>query len=197
MRHDPAELNRALVELKAASPPGRQRLDVVFYRDAKMDDGRHNNNGWLQELPDPITKLTWDNAVMLSPATAKELGVFTERNRQNQKFFNCTVEVTLNGKTLRGPVWVQPGMADDTIGLALGYGREKTGRVGRGRRLQRLRAADERRLALRFRREPCATLETGATSWPPRKAIGAWKAVPSCAKPTWNNSARIRSSPTT
>jgi molybdopterin-containing oxidoreductase family iron-sulfur binding subunit len=132
VRHDPAELNRAIGQLKAAAAPDRARLDVVFYRDAKMDDGRHNNNGWLQELPDPITKLTWDNAVMLSPATAKELGVFTERNRQNQKFFNCTVEVTLNGKTLRGPVWIQPGMADDTVGLALGYGREKTGRVGTG-----------------------------------------------------------------
>src|SRR5277367_3689973 len=98
----------------------------------KMDDGRHNNNGWLQELPDPITKLTWDNAVLLSPKTAKELGVFTERNSQTQKFFNYVVDIKLGDRTVRGPIWVQPGMADNTIGLALGYGREKTGRVGRG-----------------------------------------------------------------
>ena len=97
-----------------------------------MDDGRHNNNGWLQELPDPITKLTWDNAVLISPKTARELGVFTERLGQNQKFFNYTVDIMLNHIAVRGPIWVQPGMADNTIGLALGYGREKTGRVGRG-----------------------------------------------------------------
>ena len=132
VRHDTAALNRAIGQLNAAPAPAAGKLDVVFYRDAKMDDGRHNNNGWLQELPDPITKLTWDNAVMLSPATARELGVFSERNRQNQKFFNHTVEVTLNGRTIRGPVWIQPGMADYTVGLALGYGREKTGRVGTG-----------------------------------------------------------------
>ncbi len=81
---------------------------------------------------DPVNKLTWDNAVLVSPKTAKELGVFTERVRQPQKFFNYIVEVTLGNGKVRGPVWVQPGMADNTLGLALGYGREKTGRVGAG-----------------------------------------------------------------
>ena len=136
---------RALDELKApAAAPTKDSLDVVFYRDSKMDDGRHNNNGWLQELPDPITKLTWDNAVLLSPATAKELGVYTERNAQNQKFFDYIVEITLNGRTVRGPVWIQPGMADNTVGLALGYGREKTGRVGQrtGFNAYKLRTSD-------------------------------------------------------
>jgi len=132
VQHDPAELKRAIGELKAAPAPSKEALDVVFYRDSKMDDGRNNNNGWLQELPDPITKLTWDNAVLISAATARELGVFTDRNVQNQKFFNFQVEVTLNGRTISGPVWIQPGMADHTVGLALGYGREKTGRVGTG-----------------------------------------------------------------
>jgi MoCo/4Fe-4S cofactor protein with predicted Tat translocation signal len=132
VQHDTAELKRAMSELNAAPPPTMQGLDVVFYRDSKMDDGRNNNNGWLQELPDPITKLTWDNAVLLSPATAKELGVFYDRNVQNQKFFNFKVEVTLQGRTITGPVWIQPGMADHTVGLALGWGREKTGRVGAG-----------------------------------------------------------------
>jgi molybdopterin-containing oxidoreductase family iron-sulfur binding subunit len=132
-QYDEAQLGRALGELKAPSgAPSKDHLDVVFYRDSKVDDGRHNNNGWLQELPDPITKLTWDNAVLLSPTTAKALGVYTERNAQNQKFFDPTVTVTLNGRTVRGAVWIQPGMADNTVGLALGYGRGKTGRVGRG-----------------------------------------------------------------
>jgi MoCo/4Fe-4S cofactor protein with predicted Tat translocation signal len=140
VQHDQAAVTKALGELKAAPSPTKESLDVVFYRDAKMDDGRNNNNGWLQELPDPITKLTWDNAILLSaatakelsPATAQELGGFTDRNVQNQKFFNFIVEVTLNGRTIRGPIWIQPGMADHTVGLALGYGREKTGRVGKG-----------------------------------------------------------------
>ena len=71
VQYDPAELSKSLGQLKPIGPaPGNDKLDVVFYRDAKMDDGRHNNNGWLQELPDPITKLTWDNAVLLSPKTA-------------------------------------------------------------------------------------------------------------------------------
>ncbi|MGP8197999.1 MAG: TAT-variant-translocated molybdopterin oxidoreductase [Limisphaerales bacterium] len=132
-KYDPSALTRALGQLKPIGPaPTLQKLDVVFYRDAKMDDGRHNNNGWLQELPDPITKLTWDNAVLLSPKTARELGVFTKRLDQAQKFFNYKVDVQLAHLVVSGPVWVQPGMADNTIGLAFGYGREKTGRVGRG-----------------------------------------------------------------
>jgi molybdopterin-containing oxidoreductase family iron-sulfur binding subunit len=115
-----------------SSAPSPQSLDVVFYRDMKLDDGRHNNNGWLQELPDPVSKLTWDNAVMLSPATAKALGVYKVKLDQNQKFFDDIVDIKLGGATVRGPVWVQPGMADNTVGLALGYGRSKTGRVGTG-----------------------------------------------------------------
>jgi molybdopterin-containing oxidoreductase family iron-sulfur binding subunit len=134
VRYDAAALAKALAELKPAGPePTPHKLDVVFYRDAKMDDGRHNNNGWLQELPDPVTKLTWDNAVLLSPKTAKELGLITKRIAQNQKFFNYIVEVSIGPAFgVRGPVWIQPGMADNTIGLALGYGRDKTGRVGQG-----------------------------------------------------------------
>ena len=131
VRHDPSALAGALAQLKSA--PSQGGLEIVFYRDAKMDDGRYNNNGWLQELPDPITKLTWDNAVLLSPATARRLNVdYRKRGAQNQKFFEHTVEVTLNNRSIKGPVWVQPGMADDTIGRALGYGRQRTGRVGRG-----------------------------------------------------------------
>jgi molybdopterin-containing oxidoreductase family iron-sulfur binding subunit len=97
-------------------------LEVIFYRDAKMDDGRYANNGWMQELPDPITKLTWDNAVLVSRKTARELGV------QNGDM----VEITLNGRSVKGPIWTQPGMADYSLGLALGYGRERAGRVGTG-----------------------------------------------------------------
>jgi MoCo/4Fe-4S cofactor protein with predicted Tat translocation signal len=104
------------------TPPSANNLEVVFYGDSKMDDGRYANNGWMQELPDPVTKITWDNAVLVSRKTARELGV------QN----GDVVEITLNGGSIQGPIWTQPGMADYSLGLALGYGRGRAGRVGTG-----------------------------------------------------------------
>ena len=114
-----------IADLAAALKPAtlsESNLEVVFHRDAKVDDGRYVNNGWLQELPEPITKMTWDNAVLVSRTTAKALGV------QN----GDVVEISLNGKTVKGPIWVQPGMGDFSLGLALGYGRVQAGRVGNG-----------------------------------------------------------------
>jgi molybdopterin-containing oxidoreductase family iron-sulfur binding subunit len=102
--------------------PSANSLEVVFYRDAKVDDGFYANNGWMQELPDPITKITWDNAVLISHKTARELDV---RNGD-------MVEINLNGRIVQGAIWTQPGMADYSLGLAFGYGREKSGRVGTG-----------------------------------------------------------------
>src|SRR5208282_4117883 len=110
------------LSLPAASVPSAANLEVIFFRDAKMDDGRYANNGWMQELPDPVTKMTWDNAVLISRKTARELGV------QNGDL----VEITLNGRQVTGPIWTQPGMADYSLGLALGYGHERAGRVGSG-----------------------------------------------------------------
>jgi molybdopterin-containing oxidoreductase family iron-sulfur binding subunit len=98
----------------------KDHLEVVFYRDYKVDDGRFSNNGWMQELPDPITKLVWDNTVLISRKTASELGV---KNSD-------VVDVKLGKNSVRGPVWIQPGMADFVVGLALGYGREWAGRIG-------------------------------------------------------------------
>ena len=115
------ELNQLLAGSKI-SVISANNLEVVFYRDAKVDDGRYANNGWMQELPDPITKMTWDNAVLISRKTARELGVAN----------GDLVEITLNGGKVTGPIWTQPGMADYSLGLALGYGRAKAGRVGTG-----------------------------------------------------------------
>jgi len=109
-------------KLEDVSAPTKNSLEVIFYRDAKMDDGRYANNGWMQELPDPITKLTWDNAVLVSRKTARELRV------QNGDM----VQIELNGRRVEGPIWTQPGMADYSLGLALGYGHWRAGRVGTG-----------------------------------------------------------------
>jgi len=105
----------------ATVPPlGDDEFEVVFSRDASLDDGRYNNNGWLQEFPDPITKITWDNAVLVSRKTAESL----ELNNGD------VIGIKLAGRVVEGPIWVQPGLADKTLALALGYGRERSGRVG-------------------------------------------------------------------
>ena len=103
-------------------PPEPDRLEVAFYADSCVWDGRFANNGWLQEAPDPMTKLTWDNAALVSPATAESLGVET----------GDVVAIEVAGAAVEMPVWVQPGHADNAISLALGYGRTRAGRVGNG-----------------------------------------------------------------
>lgn len=107
----------------AARPaPSKDSLEVVLTRDIKVDDGRYSNNGWLQEFPDPITKIVWDNVVLVSRKTARELGV------QN----NDVVEVKAGGRSVKGAIWTQPGMADYSLGISLGYGRKVKGRVAVG-----------------------------------------------------------------
>jgi Fe-S-cluster-containing dehydrogenase component len=99
-------------------------LELAFTVDHKVFDGRFANNSWLQELPHPITKITWDNAVLVSQATAQGmLGLKT----------GDVVRVELGDRSVTGPVYVQPGHADDAITISLGYGRkgaETTGHVG-------------------------------------------------------------------
>ena len=97
----------------AGKAPSAQALDVLFVAGHNSYDGRYANNAWLQELPDPMTKITWDNAALLSPATAKALGVNDEQ----------MVKVTLNGQEIETAAWIMPGQADNTVVLTLGYGR--------------------------------------------------------------------------
>jgi len=121
----PVVANLINTSFAAATPVtlSKDSLEVVFHRDHKMDDGRWSNNGWLQEFPDPITKITWDNVVLISRRTAQEHSV---KNGD-------VVEIELEGTKVRGPIWVQPGQADYSLGLALGYGRKRTKAGGTGR----------------------------------------------------------------
>jgi len=122
-----SEIENALAD---ATPMG-EGMEVVFIACPKLRDGRQANNGWLQELPDPITKLTWDNPALISPATAKRLGLKTTQDKLGvQSGQMATVQV--NGQSLEIPVWQAPGVADDTIVLTLGYGREVAGLLGAG-----------------------------------------------------------------
>nr|MBA3533655.1 4Fe-4S dicluster domain-containing protein [Ardenticatenales bacterium] len=113
-------LSGSLAETSPASTA--EGIEVKFRPDPTIYDGRFVNNGWLQELPKPISKLTWDNAVMLSPATASSLGVS-----------NGDVVELANGEfTVRAPVWVMAGHADNSATVTLGYGGTRVGRVGEG-----------------------------------------------------------------
>ena len=100
----------------------RGEVEAVFAPDPTIYDGRYANNGWLQELPKPLTKLSWDNAVILSPQTATRLNVVYQDN----------VEVAANGATVVAPVYVLPGHPDDVVTLHIGYGRENGGKVAEG-----------------------------------------------------------------
>ena len=104
------------------APVNPSALEIVFPADSKVEDGRHANNAWLQELPDPITKLTWDNALLVSKATARAL----------QLSDGDLVEITANERKLQAAIMVAPGHADYSLTLSLGYGRTAVGKVGQG-----------------------------------------------------------------
>jgi molybdopterin-containing oxidoreductase family iron-sulfur binding subunit len=97
-------------------------MEIVFRPDPTIWEGRFANNGWLQELPKPITRLTWDNAALLSPQTAQRLGLAQGDG----------VELRYRGRSVQAPVCVMPGHADDSVTVHLGYGRTRAGRVGNG-----------------------------------------------------------------
>ena len=103
------------------APPSEQELEVVVRSDPTLMAGRFSNNPWMQELPDPITKIVWDNVAVMSQATAEELEVEVQRREGN--FYADRVELTLDGQTVELPVWVQPGYPDGSVGVSMGYGR--------------------------------------------------------------------------
>jgi molybdopterin-containing oxidoreductase family iron-sulfur binding subunit len=114
---DAARIAAALQALRA--PSG---VEVRFVPDYKLRDGRSYENAWLQELPDPITKLTWENAAYLSPATARRLALGD----------GDVVDLARAGRTVSAPVLIVPGHADDSVTLTLGWGQRVEGAVGKG-----------------------------------------------------------------
>ncbi|MGA9304039.1 MAG: TAT-variant-translocated molybdopterin oxidoreductase [Candidatus Sulfotelmatobacter sp.] len=118
----------AAKELKPASAPvgsvplPLNAIELNIRRDPTIYDGQFSNNGWLQECPKPMNKLTWDNAVLIGPVMGERLQIKT-----------CdVVELELNGRKVTGPVWIQPGIPDNSVTVTLGYGRTRAGRVGTG-----------------------------------------------------------------
>jgi molybdopterin-containing oxidoreductase family iron-sulfur binding subunit len=99
---------------------GQDEMEIVFAPDPGIGNGEWTNNAWLMELARPLSKLTWDNAVIVGYGTAIDLGLENED----------VVEISYNGRKVRGPVWVQPGHCPDTITVHLGFGRTRAGKVG-------------------------------------------------------------------
>lgn len=139
------KLNDLIATANLAAPAlSGSNLEFRIIPSTHAYDGRYNNNGWLMECPDPMTKLTWENAILVSPKLAKELQITPKPIRMDemgQLHMNANqyengleiakvASLTVDGKTLTGPVHILPGLADYTIILSLGFGRRKTGRIG-------------------------------------------------------------------
>jgi molybdopterin-containing oxidoreductase family iron-sulfur binding subunit len=132
----PSANGAAVAAAIASSPAPGRGIEVTFAVDPKVHDGRFANVAWLQELPHPVTKVTWDNVAEMSIGTAESIGA--------QK--GDLVRIAVRGRTLEAAAWPVPGMADDSIRLALGYGRtgDACGTIARdaGFDAYRLRASD-------------------------------------------------------
>jgi len=116
----------------AGGTPAIPGFELVFRTDPTIYDGRFANNGWLQELPKPLTKLTWDNAALVSPNTAKQLGLEKTNGKKGREAYVDTVKISYQGRSISDavPAYIMPGQPDGVITLHLGYGRKRAGRVG-------------------------------------------------------------------
>ncbi|HXG85884.1 MAG TPA: TAT-variant-translocated molybdopterin oxidoreductase [Pyrinomonadaceae bacterium] len=124
-------------------------LEISILPDPTVYDGRFSNNGWLQELPKPLNKTTWDNVALISPNTARNLGLNQDKdynpmaggeegtsfvNTKGGNLFSDVVTLSCNGAEIQAgvPVWIQPGQPDDVVTIFAGYGRAKAGQIGTG-----------------------------------------------------------------
>ena len=114
------DIATGLRRLSSATDEG---MSLVLYSKVGMGDGRQAGNPWLQEFPDPITRVSWDNYVTVSKADAAKLGLVNE-NVANGGLDGSYVNITVDGTTVSGvPVIIQPGQAENTVGLSFGYGK--------------------------------------------------------------------------
>ena len=124
-----ARVGSALAQVKSKSP-SENALEVVFTQNVGILDGRMANLGWNQELPDPITKLCWDNALIVGPALAKMLGIGSQMSRN--AYAADEVTLTVGGQSIQAPVFVLPGLAPFTVSIHRGYGRTNAGFIADG-----------------------------------------------------------------
>lgn len=141
--------NAAFLNQPQAGPSGTGQVEISILPDPTIYDGRFANNGWLQELPNPISKITWDNVALVSPATAAKLNLNRgndpdeisggERgiafvNTYGNNMTSDLVTLKFQGGTIEKPVpvWISPGQPDDVVTIYMGYGRTRAGKIGTG-----------------------------------------------------------------
>ncbi|HUE84415.1 MAG TPA: TAT-variant-translocated molybdopterin oxidoreductase [Pyrinomonadaceae bacterium] len=123
----------ALNKATAASPSSTAGdFELVFRPDPTVHDGRFANNGWLQELPKPLTKLTWDNAALISPNTARLLNLENTIGGKGGEIQVDNIRIEVGGRSVICPAWIMPGQPDNVVTVHLGYGRPRAGNVGTG-----------------------------------------------------------------
>jgi MoCo/4Fe-4S cofactor protein with predicted Tat translocation signal len=128
-----AESKFSATSLPAASSASADSIEFIFRPDPSTYDGRFANNGWLQELPKPVTKLTWDNAALISPKLAQKrdfVHKVASRGGEHGQVRSPLVDIELNGSKVTAAVWTVPGQAENTVVLPLGYGRARAGYTG-------------------------------------------------------------------
>jgi len=125
------EVARALAATAFGAAPSASALEVVFTT-GSVGDGRAANNPWLQEMPHPITKVVWDNPVVVSPATARALDLEPDDYTARQEPRARLATLSVGGRSMQLPVWICPGMADHVAVVTLGYGRTHAGLIGDG-----------------------------------------------------------------
>jgi MoCo/4Fe-4S cofactor protein with predicted Tat translocation signal len=142
-------VNAAFLSQPSAAPASQGSLEISILPDPSVYDGRFTNNGWLQELPNPLSKITWDNVAMVSPNTARRLNINRSADNSeqagggqpiafvNSKGGNLTsdlVKLKYQGAEVSKPVpmWISPGQPDDVITIYMGYGRTRAGKIGNG-----------------------------------------------------------------
>ncbi|MDN5202847.1 TAT-variant-translocated molybdopterin oxidoreductase [Fulvivirgaceae bacterium BMA10] len=118
-----ADISQAFAQIQKNYKADNTGIELALYQKVAIGDGSQANNPWLQEMPDPVTKATWDNYLTISQAMAAELGVAQKEGDTN------LVNLTVGGQSYEVPVVIQPGQAKGTVGLALGYGRKNAGKV--------------------------------------------------------------------
>jgi MoCo/4Fe-4S cofactor protein with predicted Tat translocation signal len=128
-----AELKFSAASLPAAPSAPADQIEYIFRPDPAVHDGRFANNGWLQELPKPVTKLTWDNAALISPKLAQKRDFahkVQSRGGEHGQVRSPLVDIELNGSKVTAAVWTLPGQEENTVVLPLGYGRSRAGYTG-------------------------------------------------------------------
>ena len=130
LNESPIKVKRFTDNSTSVAKKNNESIELEIYETVALGDGRQANNPWLQELPDPITRACWDNYLTISASTADKLGL-SNWNVANGAMNGSVVNITDGENILENvPVMITPGQAQNTVGMAVGYGRTRAGKAG-------------------------------------------------------------------